>query len=153
MFSKFSSFQLLGSQRLSDFQTFFDNILLSKLKISAKQDIFGSWVIKYQIGSDFRPTCSQNSRSLASKTTKIWVVFWIPLRIRNFHKIKKIRQTRHFVSWVIKCQIGSDLRPTCSQNFRSLASKTTKIWVVFWILSKIRNFHKIKKIRQTRHFW
>ena len=70
--------------------------IFTKLKKSAKRDIFGSWVIKYQIGSDFRPTCSQNFRSLASKTTKIWVVFWIPLKIRNFHKIKKISQTRHF---------------------------------------------------------
>ena len=39
--------------------------IFTKLKKSAKRDIFGSWVIKCQIRSDLRHTCSQNFRSLA----------------------------------------------------------------------------------------
>ena len=45
--------------------------VFTKLKKSAKTDIFGGWVMKYQVGPNIRPTCSQNFRPLAPKLTKI----------------------------------------------------------------------------------
>ena len=45
--------------------------IFTKLKKSAITDIFGGWVIKYQVGPNIRPTCSQNFRPLAPKLTKI----------------------------------------------------------------------------------
>ena len=58
-----------------------------------------------------------------------------------------------FCGWVIKYQVGANLRPICSQNFIALAERTTEIQKIMGIALENRNFHKTKKIRQNKHFW
>ena len=52
----------------------------------------------------------------------------IALENRNFHKTKKIRQNKHFWWLGQKGKIGSEFRPICSQNFRSLAPQLQKLY-------------------------
>ena len=78
--------------------------IFTKLKKSAITDIFGGWVIKYQVGPNIRPTCSQNFRPLAPKLTKIerfkvGVLFHMKckyLKIREISKISKISGGSYF---------------------------------------------------------
>ena len=85
-------------------------------------------MIKYQIGSDLRRVHSQIFRALALKTTEIRSVLGNPLKMRNFHKkMKNPPKQDVFEGWMIKYQIGSDLRRVHSQIFRALALKTTEI--------------------------
>jgi len=55
-------------------------MFFTKLKKSAKINIFGGWVTKGKIGSEFRPTHSQNFRTLAERTTEIQKIKGIALK-------------------------------------------------------------------------
>ena len=70
-----------------------------------------------------------------------------------FTKIRKSAKIFNFCGRAIKYQIGSNLRPICSQNFIAIAERITEIQKILGIALKKRNFQKIKKICQTRHFW
>ena len=111
------------------------------MKNPPKQDVFEGWMIKYQIGSDLRRVHSQIFRALALTATKIWAVQRNLLKMRNFTKMKNPPKQDDFEGWIIKYQIGSNLRRVHNQIFRALASTTTKIRSVLGNPLKMRNFH------------
>ena len=74
-------------------------------------------------------------------------------QVHVFHKNKKSAKIFNFCGRAIKYQIGSNLRPICSQNFIALAERTTEIQNILWIALKMETFHKTKKICQNKHFW
>ena len=64
--------------------------------------------------------------------------------VHVFHKNKKkSAKIFNFCGRAIKYQIGSNLRPICSQNFIALAERTTEIQKILWIALKMENFRKI----------
>ena len=56
----------------------------------------------------------------------VFLVF-VDLKTEIFTKLKKSAKINNFGGWVTKGKIGSEFRPTHSQNFRSLAPKLHKL--------------------------